>query len=146
MRDLGIQGARRGKTYRTTVPSDSAAQLPDLVKRQFYAPAPNRLWVADLTFVRTYSGFCYVAFVIDVYARMIVGWQVSRSLKANTALDALEQAIWARKPQDLAELIHHSDRGVQYLSIRYTERVAAAGGSPALEAEGIPTITPSPNR
>lgn len=109
MRDLGIQGARRGKMQRTTVPANSAAQLLDLLKRQFYAPAPNRLWVADLTFVRTYSGFCYVAFVIDVYARMIVGWQVSRSLKADIALDALEQAIWARKPQDLAELIHHSD-------------------------------------
>lgn len=115
MRDLGIQGAVRGKTLRTTVPDESARQLPDLVKRKFYAAAPNRLWVSDLTYVRTHAGFRYVAFVIDVYARMIVGWQVSSSLRTAIALDALEQAIWARRagPLELEQLVHHSDRGVQ---------------------------------
>lgn len=138
MRDLGIQGATRGKSVRTTLPGDSALQLPDLVKRKFYAPAPNRLWVSDLTYVRTHGGFRYVAFVIDVYARTIVGWRVSNSLKAEIALDALEQAIWARRcgPTELAELIHHSDRGVQYLAIRYTERVAAAGGVTSVGSRG----------
>ena len=101
----------------------------DLVDRHFTAPAPNRLWVADLTYVRTWSGFVYVAFITDVYSRRIVGWQASRSLKTDLALDALEQAIWARQRAgaDLDELVHHSDRGVQYLSIRYTERLAENG-------------------
>ena len=95
--------------------------------RNFTAPAPNRLWVADLTYVRTWSGFVYVAFITDVYSRMIVGWQASRSLRTDLALDALEQAIWSRERvgQDLSQLVHHSDRGVQYLAIRYTERLAA---------------------
>lgn len=138
MKDLGIQGATRGKSVRTTLPGDSALQLPDLVKRKFYAPAPNRLWVSDLTYVRTHGGFRYVAYVIDVYARMIVGWRVSNSLKTAIALDALEQAIWVRRcgPTELAELIHHSDRGVQYLAIRYTERVAAAGGVTSVGSRG----------
>jgi putative transposase len=138
MRDLEIQGATRGKSVRTTLPGDSALELPDLVKRKFYAPAPNRLWVSDLTYVRTHGGFRYVAFVIDVYARTIVGWRVSSSLKTAIALDALEQAIWARRcgPLELAELIHHSDRGVQYLAIRYTERVAAAGGVISVGSRG----------
>jgi len=138
MKQLGIQGAVRGKFHRTTLPDESARQLPDLVKRRFYAPAPNRLWVSDLTYVRTHAGFRYVAFVIDVYARMIVGWQVSNSLRTAIALDALEQAIWARRAGrlELDELVHHSDRGVQYLAIRYTERVAAAGGVTSVGSRG----------
>jgi putative transposase len=97
------------------------------VERAFSAPAPNRLWLADITYVRTWSGFVYVSFVIDCFARMIVGWQASRSLRADLCLDALEQAIWSRQDHGLDRLVHHSDRGVQYLSIRYTERVAGAG-------------------
>lgn len=128
MKDMGIQGAVRGKKHFTTVPGDESARPADLVERQFSAPAPNRLWIADLTYVRTWSGFVYVAFIVDVFERVIVGWAASRSLKADLALDALEQAIWARKDRGLHELIHHSDRGVQYLAIRYTERLAEAGG------------------
>ena len=129
MRRLGLRGAVRGKRFRTTTP-DTAAQRPrDLVDRQFKVPAPNRLWVADLTYVRTWSGFVYVAFVTDAYSRMIVGWQASRSLRTDLALHALEQAIWSRRRDgaELAGLVHHSDRGVQYLSILYTERLAVNG-------------------
>ncbi len=123
MRELGLSGVVRGKVKRTTVPDESAPRPADLVERNFRAPEPNRLWVADLTYVRTWSGFAYVAFIIDVYSRYIVGWQASRSLRTDLALDALEQALWMRRgPFD--GLIHHSDRGVQYLSIRYTERLA----------------------
>ncbi len=136
MKELGIRGAVRGKKLFTTTTDDSAARPRDLVDRVFTAPAPNRLWVADLTYVKTHSGFVYVAFIIDVYARMIVGWQASRSLKADLALDALEQAIWSRKHQGLDQLIHHSDRGVQYLSIRYTERLAEAGGVNSVGSKG----------
>ena len=127
MRDLGIQGAVRGKPKRTTIPADDAAGRPaDLVDRQFQATEPNRLWVADLTYVRTWSGFVYVSFVTDVFSRRIVGWQASRSLQTDLALHALEQAIWERTRTGgvLDGLVHHSDRGVQYLSIRYTERLA----------------------
>lgn len=131
MRDLGIQGAVRGKTKRTTIPADDPGARPaDLVDRQFVASAPNRLWVADLTYVRTWSGFVYVSFVTDVFSRRIVGWQASRSLRTDLALNALEQAIWERNRTgagNLDGLVHHSDRGVQYLSIRYTERLAENG-------------------
>jgi putative transposase len=129
MRDLGLRGAVRGKPVRTTIGDDAAERPRDLVDRKFAAPAPNRLWVADLTYVRTWSGFVYVAFMTDVFSRRIVGWQASRSLKTDLALDALEQAIWVRQRDgtDLDQLIHHSDRGVQYLSIRYTERLAEDG-------------------
>jgi putative transposase len=130
MSQLGIQGAVRGKTKRTTIAADGTVARPgDLVERNFTAPAPNRLWVADLTYVRTWSGFAYVAFISDVYSRRIVGWQASRSLKTDLALDALEQAVWERPRNgaDLDGLVHHSDRGVQYLSIRYTERLAENG-------------------
>lgn len=129
MRELGLQGAVRGKVKRTTVAGDAADRPRDLVDRQFHAEAPNRLWVADLTYVRTWSGFVYVAFITDVFSRRIVGWQASRSLKTDLALHALEQAIWdrTRDGADLDGLIHHSDRGVQYLAIRYTERLAANG-------------------
>jgi len=122
----GLIGVVRGKKKRTTVPDETAPRPTDLVKRDFTAQAPNRLWVADLTYVSTWSGFCYVAFIIDAFSRFIVGWKVSTSLSAGVALDALEMAIWARKG-NLSNLIHHSDRGVQYLSIRYTERLAEAG-------------------
>lgn len=130
MRDLGLQGAVRGKPRRTTAPADDPAVRPaDLVDRQFTVSAPNRLWVADLTYVRTWSGFVYVSFVTDAFSRRIVGWQASRSLRTDLALNALEQAIWERNKTGvgLDGLIHHSDRGVQYLSIRYTERLAENG-------------------
>jgi putative transposase len=127
MRDLGISGIRRGKSYRVTTHADEGQHRPaDLVDRQFSAPAPNRLWVADLTYVKTYAGWVYAAFILDVYSRMIVGWQLSTSLRSDLAMDALEMAVWnrTRAGQVLDGLIHHSDRGVQYLSIRYSERLA----------------------
>ena len=135
MRDLGLQGVIRGKPVRTTV-SDKAAPCPlDQVNRQFHAPAPNRLWVADFTYVATWAGFVYVAFVIDVYARYIVGWRVSRTAHAGFVLDALEQAIHERRPVG-GDLVHHSDRGSQYLSIKYTERLAEAGIEPSVGSVG----------
>ena len=135
MRELSLSGVVRGKVKRTTVADESAPRPADLVERDFHAPAPNRLWVADLTYVPSWSGFVYVAFVIDVYSRSVVGWQASRSLRTELALDALEQALWARNgPFD--GLIHHSDRGVQYLSIRYTERLAEAGAVTSVGSRG----------
>jgi putative transposase len=135
MRELGLAGVVRGKPKRTTVTDASAPRPADLVERDFRAPCPNRLWVADLTYVRTWSGFVYVAFIIDVYSRYIVGWQASRSLRSDLALDALEQALWSRQgPFD--ELVHHSDRGVQYLSIRYTERLAEVGAVRSVGSKG----------
>jgi putative transposase len=113
---------------------DVAERPPDLVERDFRAPSPNRLWVADITYVRTWSGFVYVAFVIDVFSRHIVGWQISRSLRSDLALAALEQALWSREPCN--GLVHHSDRGVQYLSIRYTERLAEAGAVTSVGSKG----------
>ena len=122
---LGLEGVRRGKPCRTTI-SDELAEKPlDLVNRNFSADRPNQLWVADITYVATWSGFVYVAFVVDVFSRYIVGWRVLKSLQTDIVLDALEQALWARgKPQGVT---HHSDRGSQYLSIKYTERLAEAG-------------------
>ena len=130
MREVGLQGATRTKRIRTTKAATAVERPADLVQRAFTAPAPNHLWVADATYVWTVRGFCYTAFVIDAFSRRIVGWRVLASLRTELALDALEMAIWARGP-DLAGLVHHSDRGVQYLSIRYTERLAeiAAAGS-----------------
>jgi putative transposase len=128
MKDLHLSGARRGKAFKRTTVADEAQHRPaDLVNRQFVADRPNRLWVADLTYVRTFTGWVYVAFVIDVYSRCVVGWQTSTSLRSDLAIDALEMAIYARSDRDLDGLIHHSDRGVQYLAIRYTERLAEAG-------------------
>lgn len=136
MRDLGLQGVIRGKPVRTTI-SDKAAACPlDHVNRQFHAPAPNRLWVSDFTYVATWAGFAYVAFVIDVYARYIVGWRVSRTAHASFVLDALEQAIHDRRPVHRGGLVHHSDRGSQYVSIRYTERLAEAGIEPSVGSVG----------
>jgi transposase InsO family protein len=125
MRAMGLSGVIRGRKYKTTIPDDRADRPMDLVNRQFVADRPNQLWVADLTYVSTWRGMVYVALVIDVFSRMIVGWRVSSSLRTDLALDALEQALWARPTA--SDLIHHSDRGVQYLSIRYTERLAEAG-------------------
>ena len=134
MRRKGIRGVVRGRKPRTTIPDEVAARPMDLVERDFTADRPNQLWVADLTYVATWSGFVYVAFVIDVFSRMIVGWRVSRSLRSDLALDALEQALWARPV--IEQLVHHSDRGVQYLSIRYTERLAEAGIEPSVGSVG----------
>ena len=137
MRALGLRGVVRGKTSVRTTNVDQTSERPlDLVARQFRAPAPNRLWVADLTYVKTHSGWVYVAFVVDVCSRFVVGWQASRSLRTDLALDALEMALWARRAAPLAGLIHHSDRGVQYLAIRYTERLAAAGVVPSVGSRG----------
>ena len=126
MRAMELRGAVRGRAFRVTTEADPAIARPsDLVQRDFRAERPNQLWVADLTYVATWAGFVYVAFVIDVFSRSIVGWRVSNSLRSDLALDALEQALHARAPDE--RLVHHSDRGVQYLSIRYTERLAEAG-------------------
>jgi putative transposase len=128
MRVLGLRGVVRGKTrVRTTFGDETATRPADLVKRQFRAAAPNALWVSDITYVKTHSGWVYVAFIIDVFSRYVVGWQASRSLHTRLALDALDMAYWKRRSGRLAGLIHHSDRGVQYGSIRYTERLAEAG-------------------
>ena len=134
MRFLGLQGAVRGRKCRTTIPDECAERPLDRVKRQFQASRPNQLWVADFTYVATWAGFVYVAFVIDVFARRIIGWRVARSMRAELVLDALEQALWARS--GVEGVVHHSDRGSQYLSIRYTERLAEAGVEPSVGSVG----------
>lgn len=134
MRAEGLTGAVRGRKFKTTITDDAAARPSDLVCREFSASRPNQLWVSDLTYVATWQGFVYVAFVIDVFSRMIVGWRASRSLRTDLALDALDQALWARPAS--GGLVHHSDRGVQYLSIRYTERLAQAGIEPSVGSVG----------
>jgi len=134
MRQMGLRGVIRGKRFKTTIPDELAQRPADLVDRQFVASRPNELWVADITFVATWRGPVYVAFVIDVFSRMIVGWRVSHSLKTDLVLDALEQALHARK--DLQGLVHHSDRGTQYLSIRYTERLAECGIQASVGSKG----------
>jgi putative transposase len=136
MRQMSLEGAIRGKPVRTTV-RDKAAPCPlDRVNRRFQAPAPNMLWVSDFTYVASWTGFVYVAFVIDAYARRIVGWRVSRTAHAGFVLDALEQALHERRPLRGSGLVHHSDRGVQYVSIKYTERLAAAGIEPSVGSVG----------
>ena len=136
MRQLGLQGARRGKRVRTTI-SDTKTPCPlDRVNRVFKAERPNQLWVSDFTYVSTWQGWLYVAFVIDVYARRIVGWRVSRSMHTDFVLDALEQALYERQPERAESLVHHSDRGSQYVSIRYTERLAEAGIEPSVGSRG----------
>ena len=134
MRDLGLRGVVRGRRTTTTIPDALAARPRDLVERDFRATRPNPLWVADLTYVATWRGFAYVAFVIDVFSRRIVGWRATSSLRSDLALDALEQALYDRETD--AGLVHHSDRGVQYLSIRYTERLAEAGIEPSVGSRG----------
>ena len=136
MRSMGLQGVIRGKPVRTTI-SDKAAPCPkDHVNRQFHAPAPNMLWVSDFTYVATWKGFVYVAFVIDTYARRIVGWRASRTAHTGFVLDALEQALHERRPTRGSGLVHHSDRGSQYVSIKYTERLAEAGVEPSVGSVG----------
>jgi putative transposase len=136
MRREGIRGVMRGKVIRTTI-SDKKAPCPlDRVNRQFRAKRPNELWVSDFTYVSTWQGWLYVAFVIDVFARRIVGWRVSNSMRTDFVLDALEQALWARQPEREGRLIHHSDRGSQYVSIRYSERLAEAGIEPSVGSKG----------
>jgi transposase InsO family protein len=136
MRAMGLHGVIRGKQVRTTI-QDKAAPCPlDRVNRQFKAPAPNRLWVSDFTYVSTWGGMIYVAFVIDVYARRIVGWRASRTAHASFVLDALEQALHERRPVHGGGLVHHSDRGSQYVSIKYTERLAEAGIEPSVGSVG----------
>ncbi len=135
MKQLGLEGVRRGKVIKTTRPDKSVPCPLDRVNRQFRAERPNQLWVADFTYVSTWQGWLYVAFVIDVFARRIVGWRVSTSMHTDFVLDALEQALYARQPE-LGSLIHHSDRGSQYVSIRYTERLGEAGVEPSVGSRG----------
>jgi putative transposase len=135
MAELGLEGVRRGRTRRTTTPDAATPRPADLVERDFSAQRPNQLWVADLTYVATWSGFVYVALVIDAFSRFLVGWQAARSLRTDLALDALEMAIWRRQGQ-LEGLVHHSDRGGQYLAIRYTERLAEAGAVASVGSRG----------
>ena len=136
MKRMGLHGVRRGKVVRTTVP-DKAVPCPlDRVHRQFKADRPNQLWVSDFTYVSTWQGWQYVAFVIDVYARRIVGWRQSSSMRTDFVLDALEQALFDRRPERTDALIHHSDRGSQYVSIRYSERLAEAGIEPSVGSRG----------
>ena len=137
MRAMGLRGVSRGRAWVITTRADAAADRPaDLVDRQFVATRPNQLWVADFTYVATWRGFVYVAFVIDVFARRIVGWRVSASLRTDFVLDALEQAIYERREAGLDDLVHHSDRGTQYLSMRYTDRLADAGIAPSVGSRG----------
>jgi putative transposase len=136
MKHMGLAGAVRGKTVKTTHSDKSTPSPLDRVNRQFRAPAPNALWLADFTYVATWQGFVYVAFVIDAFARRIVGWRVSRSARADFVLDALEQALCDRRPVRQGGLVHHSDRGVQYLSIRYSERRREAGIEPSVGSVG----------
>lgn len=135
MRSMGLAGAVRGKRVWTTIPDDNAVRPGDLVERDFTATAPNRLWVADLTYVKTHSGWVYVAFILDVYARFVVGWHAARSLRTDLALTALEMALWRRRGE-LGELIHHSDRGSQYLALRYTDRLDEAGVVASVGSKG----------
>jgi len=137
MRELGIRGAQaRRKRPRTTLPGDLAGRPADLLERQFDAPAPNRRWVADITYVLTFAGWVYTAFVMDLFARRILGWQVADNLRSDLALDALEMAVWARRHEAIDGLIHHSDRGVQYTAIRYAERLAEAKAVRSVGSKG----------
>jgi putative transposase len=139
MRDLGLAGVRRGKKVRTTIPAPAAARPGDLVRRRFSPPVPDRLWVADFTYVPTWAGMVYVAFVIDAYSRRILGWRAATTMKTALVLDALEQALWTRRREgraDLSGLIHHTDAGGQYTSIAFTERLAAAGVSASVGTVG----------
>ena len=137
MRDMGLRGVTRGRAWVVTTQAEAAGDRPaDLVDRRFTATRPNQLWVADFTYVATWRGFVYVAFVIDVFARRIVGWRVSTSLRTDFVLDALEQAIYDRRGAGVDQLVHHSDRGTQYLSMRYTDRLSEAGIEPSVGSRG----------
>ncbi len=144
MAELGLAGAVRGKAKKTTIADPTAARPADLVQRRFGPPAPNRLWVADLTYVSTWSGFAYVAFVTDAYARRILGWRVAATMTTSMVLDSIEQAIWTRQQAgvlDLKDVVHHTDRGSQYTSIRFSERLAEAGIQPSVGAVGSCLLT-----
>jgi putative transposase len=138
MKALGLQGIRRGKKWKTTIADPAAARPADLVQRRFNPTRPNALWVADFTYAATWVGVVYVAFVIDAYARRILGWRAATSMRTQLVLDALEQAVWVRRREgaDLAGLVHHSDAGAQYTSITFTERLAAIGVSPSIGTVG----------
>jgi putative transposase len=138
MREAGLAGVRRGRTVRTTCPDATAPRPPDLVKRDFTATRPNELWVVDFTYVATFAGFVYVAFAIDVFSRMIVGWRAARTMRTDLPLDALDMALWhrGRAGHNVAGLVHHSDAGSQYTSIRYTERLVAAGAQASIGTVG----------
>jgi putative transposase len=136
MGEIGLAGAVRGRAVKTTSSNPATPCPEDRVNREFYAPAPNRLWLSDFTYVATWAGFVYVALVIDAFARRIVGWRVSRSMQAQFVLDALEQALHDRRPAEAAGLVHHSDRGAQYVSIKYTERLAEVGIEPSVGSVG----------
>jgi len=138
MRTAGLRGISRAKGPRTTIPGSGPETRPDLVERDFTATAPNRLWVCDITYCRTFSGWAYAAFVTDAYSRRVVGWQLSKSLRTDLALDALEMAIWTRTRDghDITGLTHHSDKGVQYVAIRYTQRLAEAGAGASVGSTG----------
>ena len=145
MRGLGIGGARSGrKRPRTTVPGDPADRPSDLLERCFGASAPNRRWVADITYVMTFSGWVYTSFIMDLHARRMVGWQLADNLRSDLALDALEMAIWVRRHEDLDGLVHHSDRGVQYTAIRYTERLEDAKAVRSVGSKGDCPLTGQP--
>jgi putative transposase len=144
MAELGLAGAVRGKARRTTIPDSTAVRPADLVQRRFGPTAPNRLWVADLTYVSTWSGFAYVAFVTDAYARRILGWRVASTMATSMVLDAIEQAIWIRQRDgvvNLKDVVHHTDRGSQYTSIRFSERLTEAGIQPSVGAVGSCLLT-----
>lgn len=139
MRGLGLEGAHRGRRYRTTRPDPDATRAADLVQRRFTPDRPDRLWVADFTYVATWSGTVYVAFVLDAHSRRILGWRAARCMQTALVLDALEMALWTRQRQgvaDLAGLVHHSDAGSQYTSIAFTERLAEAGAAPSIGSVG----------
>jgi putative transposase len=138
MRTAGLRGLSRAKGPRTTVPGSGPDLRPDLVERAFTATGPDQLWVADITYCRTFAGWVYAAFVIDVYSRRVVGWQLSKSLRTDLALDALEMGIWTRRQvgRDVGGLIHHSDKGVQYVAVRYTQRLAEAGAVASVGSTG----------
>ena len=138
MRSAGLRGVSRAKGPRTTIPGNGPETRPDLVERDFTATAPNQLWVADITYCRTFAGWVYAAFVIDVFSRRVVGWQLSRSLRTDLALDALEMGIWTREyaGHDVSGLTHHSDKGVQYIAVRYTQRLAEAGAVASVGSTG----------
>ncbi len=145
MRRQGLRGVIRGKVVRTTIPDTKAPCPLDRVNRQFKAERPNQLWVSDFTYVSTWQGWLYVAFVIDVFARRIVGWRVSSSMHTDFVLDALEQELYARQPERDNSLIHHSDRGSQYVSIRYSERLAEAGIKPSVGSKGDSYVSIQPD-
>lgn len=138
MRREGLRGVRRAKGPRTTIPGPLTERPEDLVERRFTAPAPNCLWVADITYIRTFSGWVYAAFVTDVFSRRVVGWQLSTSLHTDLALDALEMGLWTRRRdgRDVSQLIHHSDRGVQYRAVRYSDRLAEAEAVASVGSKG----------